>query len=716
LDGSRDDEGDATAAERVDRRQLLLVACCLGAVLVAAALAPTPVDVSTPERPGTPVPGDEGTGGGGSAGGGGDGNTGDESVDASGDSRVVDGAGDPAPVPGDTAPPTAGCGVVLEDEPVPGSRATVGVFRDGDPLTDVRVRFDGDPVGRTGERGRASGVVPYNRTLTVAVGLDADCEFFRRQFDGEGDRGTLGPAGAVVGGPGFGVEYPEVGVEYTEAGGNRAGVGPVSVAQSGTGGGSANNTGTYAVRGDVSVTVRGDAYPGSSVAVVASIEGVPMRRANVTLDGTRVGRTGPKGGATLTVPDGSQEVPVGVGRGEFEGEGTVDVLLLTAALESREGFLVPGETAAVVAEVDERPASDVSVRVGGRPVGSTGTDGDLGFTLPTSPGKTVVASTSRQSVTVPLWTLYVPTGLNLFVLVAVGVVATSGARLRWGSVVARRVGVGWAILAVADVALIVGELPGLGVSILGMAVVGIGHQRRRVIAGGGQAAGTAVGVVMALRRTALWVTDCLTRLMTRVERFLGRTWTRLTSFEHLAALVGGLVSKVVETAWVYLTLRRVGVAAFALAELAVATARWGHEGLFASVAGLTVLAVLVALWRRDDVVVTLTDSDEDDGTTDRRVRRTGATNAEESEERRRSIRELWRQFARRVVQGSWRTRTPGEVARAAVDRGFPQEPVEELTEAFRDVEYGAGPATTRRERAKAAFDSLEQADEEEEDG
>ena len=38
MDGSRDDEGDATAAERVDRRQLLLVACCLGAVLVAAAL------------------------------------------------------------------------------------------------------------------------------------------------------------------------------------------------------------------------------------------------------------------------------------------------------------------------------------------------------------------------------------------------------------------------------------------------------------------------------------------------------------------------------------------------------------------------------------------------------------------------------------------------------------------------------------------------------
>jgi hypothetical protein len=102
-------------------------------------------------------------------------------------------------------------------------------------------------------------------------------------------------------------------------------------------------------------------------------------------------------------------------------------------------------------------------------------------------------------------------------------------------------------------------------------------------------------------------------------------------------------------------------------------------------------------------------------TRDRRVGRTTADDAGESEERVFSLRELWRQFARRVVPGSWRTRTPGEVARAAVDRGFPREPVEELTDAFRDVEYGAESATTRRERAKAAFDSLEAATEEDEE-
>ena len=701
LDGSETDDEESAAVERVDRRQLLLVACCLAAVLVAAVLAPTPVDpdVPTPEQNDTPTPRERS---GGDLGGG-DGRAGD----SNGDSRVVGGEGTPVPIPGDTAPPTTGCGVLLEDEPIPGSRATVGVFRDGEPVPGVRVRFNGEPVGRTGERGRVSGAVPYERALRVSVGLDADCEFYRERFDEE----RAGALDASGGRPRLDAAALAARADTGQSGTDtRAGTG-----QSGTDTPATNNTGRYAVRGDVELTVRGDAYPGTEVTVLASVEGVPMRGANVRLDESTVGETGADGTANLTVPDGNQEAPVTVSRGDFEGRGVVDVLLLTAALEPQEGFPVPGEPVDVVAEVDERPTSDVSVRVAGRAVGSTASDGRLGFGLPPAPAGTVVASTSRQSASVPLWTVYVPTVLNLFVLVAIGVVATAGAQLLRGRTAATRVAVAWAAVAVADLALIVGEWRGLGLSLVAIAVVGVVYQRRRVVAGGEEAIGTARGVVAAVHGVALWVTDLLLRTLDRVGQFLGRAWTRLTSFEHLAAWLGGLARRAVATVWLYLTLRRVGVAGFALAELAVATVRWGHEGLIASVAGLGILAALVALWRRDDTTTAPVDTGGGEVTRDRRVGRTTADDAGESEERVFSLRELWRQFARRVVPGSWRTRTPGEVARAAVDRGFPREPVEELTDAFRDVEYGAESATTRRERAKAAFDSLEAATEEDEE-
>jgi len=251
---------------------------------------------------------------------------------------------------------------------------------------------------------------------------------------------------------------------------------------------------------------------------------------------------------------------------------------------------------------------------------------------------------------------------------------------------------------------------------LGMGLVGVVHYRRRVRSSGERAAGTAVTAVMVARRVALEITVALERGVDRLGDLRGRVWARLTSFETLAALVGNAIRKVLTTVWVYLTLRRVGIALVALAELAVANARWGDEGLVASVASLSILAVLLAVWRhlRADSTPVVTD-DGDSGST-ARVRKTQPTpDTGESNEQLRSIRELWRTFARWVVPGAWRTQTPGEVARAAVDRGFPPEPVEALTDAFRDVEYGSEPATTRRERAKAAFDQLRRTREEDDE-
>jgi len=81
-----------------------------------------------------------------------------------------------------------------------------------------------------------------------------------------------------------------------------------------------------------------------------------------------------------------------------------------------------------------------------------------------------------------------------------------------------------------------------------------------------------------------------------------------------------------------------------------------------------------------------------------------------------TLRQLWRRLASWVLPGTWQTRTPAEVSRAAVERGLPRGPVETLTEAFRDVEYGGQSEEGRQTRARTAFDTLEDARESETDG
>jgi hypothetical protein len=53
------------------------------------------------------------------------------------------------------------------------------------------------------------------------------------------------------------------------------------------------------------------------------------------------------------------------------------------------------------------------------------------------------------------------------------------------------------------------------------------------------------------------------------------------------------------------------------------------------------------------------------------------------------------------------TKTPGEVARAAIDKGFPQKPVNRLTNAFRTAEYGPSESDEAQTEAKAALSEIE---------
>jgi transglutaminase-like putative cysteine protease len=72
-----------------------------------------------------------------------------------------------------------------------------------------------------------------------------------------------------------------------------------------------------------------------------------------------------------------------------------------------------------------------------------------------------------------------------------------------------------------------------------------------------------------------------------------------------------------------------------------------------------------------------------------------------------TLRKFWREFVALVAPPSATTRTPGEIARYAVDRGLPADAVETLTEAYRDAEYGRlAPDERRLARVREAVDRL----------
>jgi hypothetical protein len=75
-----------------------------------------------------------------------------------------------------------------------------------------------------------------------------------------------------------------------------------------------------------------------------------------------------------------------------------------------------------------------------------------------------------------------------------------------------------------------------------------------------------------------------------------------------------------------------------------------------------------------------------------------------------TIRDLWREFVALAAPPRTTTRTPGEIARYAIDRGLPAGPIHALTEAYRDAEYGRlAPDADRLARAREALRAVREA-------
>lgn len=73
-----------------------------------------------------------------------------------------------------------------------------------------------------------------------------------------------------------------------------------------------------------------------------------------------------------------------------------------------------------------------------------------------------------------------------------------------------------------------------------------------------------------------------------------------------------------------------------------------------------------------------------------------------------SIDDAWDALTDRVDLSNPEARTPGEFARAAVERGLPAEPVRRLTSVVRDVTYGGLPRTDERvDAARSAHEAID---------
>ncbi|WP_262177997.1 DUF4129 domain-containing protein [Haloarcula laminariae] len=677
----------------VDSRQLLLVVVCLFGLVAAAFLAPV-AGQNAPfgDGAGDPserVPDNQGGGGGDSAG---------DGFDVPEWLRDLFGGGDTGG--GDSGTPSK-CQVYVESTPKPGAQATVFVTVDGEPSSGVRVWFNGDYVGRTDGRGVVTGEVPFETELNVTVEspVDEPCAFSRTAPVGPSESGAVGSGVSTALASGTSA----IGVTPASP---KLDAGPVRQQRGG-----ANNTTQFEVASDASIRVEGDPYPGTTVTLVATVRGVPMANASVAVDGETVGTTDERGRYRLSVPD-RDSVRVTVSRGEIRGRTTVSVLQLAVGYEPQ--LAVPGETVTVNVTRNGEPVRNATVAADGETLGTTGPSGRVNFTAPLTTGGTVTATTPLQRATVPVVYAYLYTVGASLLLVVLSTVTTWVTARRRDRETARRVARWWGAVGVLFAGYAVWELPGLGVAAICVLVVALYRHRQAVRSGGATAAERAGALLERCKRGLLRVVegleatvDWLHAQATRFGAWLRSLPTSLSAlgarfWGWLRTLPGRLLAGLRES-------RRAVAAALAAAALAAvavvgtATYAYGVPGFLLSVSLVALAAI--AWWLRRRAGGAGTAAASAPSTAD------SAAATEDGDDP--MLRRLWRRLARWVLPETWRTRTPAEVSRAAIERGLPRGPVETLTEAFRDAEYGGRSGEQRRERARAAFDEIAGARDEE---
>ena len=586
---------------------------------------------------------------------------------------------------------------------VPGTDVQVTVTRDDDPVADATVSFNGDPVGDTDRDGVVVGVVPYAAVLNVTVEAGDDAQSIERPP----------PLGS---GARFDVRTPSVG----------------AVGVPGSGIPSNADVDTYEVETNATVDVAGPPIPGSTAVVAVMIDGTPVPGATIAVDGTNVTETNRSGRATVTLPADVQRTRIRATRGAVAGER--ELALVTRVNVSVRGERFPGGTAIVTVSARGEKINNATVTAGDRVLGRTVDDGTVTGAFPrtTGPvtvtatrgsaegaasvrlGELTVTATPKAIVAVPWTDLHVRSRLEnesvdgVSIRIngqSVGETGTNGSLNATlpptFGVTVTATGYGQRATTGAGNPLLL-LVAAVAAGILGVGV-GVRQWRRSGRTARGSVAAAAAVVANTIQRLVGGIVvlasgvDNVVRLIARVTRTLWNDVTAVPAFlkqlgRGIRRRLTGAVGRIRRgfhraAAWVGVVARRV----------------------YTAVRNPKQSALLFVRWVRRRVESSGTASFGDDST-DRGTAGVTRGAVDEEEASRLTVREAWREFLGYVSVGRWRTKTPGQISRRAVESdGLPPDAVRLLTDSFRDVEYGDRSAEDRVAGARDALDAIERA-------
>ncbi|WP_135851278.1 transglutaminase domain-containing protein [Halorussus salinus] len=279
--------------------------------------------------------------------------------------------------------------VRINRTPVPGATVEVTVTDDGDSAIGVPVAFNGKQVGRTDTEGTVTGRVPYAENLRIAVGERADDDPTR----------LAGPPASVSDAvlsladppPRSFADVPTRSLTDPPPRSSSSPSRAVALAAD-----NETNGTEYALATNASLAVSGDVATGSEVVVTATVEGVPVRNAEVRLGDEEVGTTNRKGRLRVELPQSPGNVTLAVSRGSVSGERTLSLPRLELAAEPQFPLALPGTQIEVSATYGGEPLTNATVAVAGTRK-STGIDGAATASLPLQRQAEVVVTAEGQT-------------------------------------------------------------------------------------------------------------------------------------------------------------------------------------------------------------------------------------------------------------------------------------------------------------------------------
>jgi hypothetical protein len=577
-------------------------------------------------------------------------------------------------------------------ELVPGTDVQVTVTRGGEPVDGATVRFNGEAVGDTAPDGTVVGTVPYAEELNVTVATGRDAQ-------------SLGGAPPISRSVYFDIRAPPVGalgspaadpvpsdvdtyevetnatvdvanppipdspavvtatINGTPLAGATVSVGDSPAAETNQSGqaeitlpADVERTEVRVTRGAVTgareltlvtqlnVSVEGEFYSRGGAAVIVTARGTDVENATVTIEDRVLGRTTTNGIATGQFPQTTGNITVTATKGIAEGTRRVKLRELTVRAAPESVLPFPWTGVTVQSRLEGEPADRVAIRVNGRPVDETSPGGTLNTTLPPTYGVTVTAVGYGQRVS----TTAGNPGAVLLGTVAVGLLVV-GAGVRRG----RR-----------------SERTTRGVLTAALNAAVRSTQR---LFGGIVAFASQVDNFV---RWAIRITRRLRKNVTAIPRFLAQ-WARQAR-RRSAAVASRMRRNFSRIAtWVM----------------------WIIQSVNTGIRNPKRSMVLCIGWLRR-----LFESGDATTTDDAAAPRVTREESEEAESRL-TVREAWREFLKYVSVRRWRTKTPGQISRRAIESDdLPPEAVKLLTDSFRGVEYGERSA---KDSAVGAQDALE---------